>query len=219
MSFVAVATERMVLYSQIAVRLIDEFTGDLAQHPVTPLLSYRDSAGEWQPTSLSPVPTPSGNLLFPGLGRSANVAAAPIVRHRLQLTSTFYRPDYLSNADGLEFDVHPYDDLQAPAVLPTLPFTVLLLPSPMYPYPAFMRSVRGQTLDAMGAPIANAEVAAGLAERVLSDDRGVFALPLRWTPFSGNVLLDAVDHRTGRTGQLTLALPQDLQQGQIFTLT
>jgi hypothetical protein len=57
-----------------------------------------------------------------------------------------------------------------------------------------------------------------VAERVLSDERGVFALPLRWAPFSGNVVLDAIDHRTGRTDQLTLALPQDLQQGHTFTL-
>jgi hypothetical protein len=54
---------------------------------------------------------------------------------------------------------------------------------------------------------------------VLSDERGVFALPLRWVALSGNVVIDAIDHRTARTDQLTLTLPQDLQQGQTFTLT
>ena len=101
MSFVAVATERTVLYSQIGLRLVDELTGDLARHPVTALLSHQDSAGDWQPLSVNPTPTPSGNLLYPGLGRSAHLIVAPLVRHRVQLTSAFYRPEYLRTVDGL----------------------------------------------------------------------------------------------------------------------
>jgi hypothetical protein len=163
------------------------------------------------------VPSPSGNLLYPGLGRSSNVAVAPVVRHRVELTSDFYRPEYLRTVDGLEFDVHPYDDSQPPAVLPNLPLTVLLLPSTSYPHAA--RTVRGRTLDANGDPVANVEVTQGAAERVLSDERGAFTLPLRWAAFSGPVVIDAIDNRTGRTGQITLTLPQDLQLGHSFTLT
>jgi hypothetical protein len=91
------------------------------------------------------------------------------------------------------------------------------LPSTNYPHA--VRTVRGQTLDAAGDAVANVEVTQGAAERVLSDERGVFTLPLRWVPFAGLVVIDAVDIRTGRTGQLILTLPQDLQQGHSFTLT
>jgi hypothetical protein len=217
MTFTAIPSERTVTYSQIGLRLVDEFTGGPALHPVDAGLSFQDSAGDWQRLDIRPVTSPSGNLLFPGLGRSANVAVAPIVRHRVEITSDFYRPEYLRTIDALEFDVHPYDDSQPPAVLASLPQTVLLLPSTNYPHA--VRTVRGQTLDMAGDPVANVEVTHGAAERVLSDERGVFTLPLRWAPFAGLVIIDALDNRTGRTGQLTLTLPQDLQQGHSFTLT
>ncbi|MCI0432645.1 MAG: carboxypeptidase-like regulatory domain-containing protein [Gemmatimonadetes bacterium] len=219
MTWTAIPSERTVLYSQIGLRLVDEFSGGPSQYPVAALLSYQDSAGDWQPTSIKPTPTPSGNLSFPGLGRSANLPAAVMVRHRVQLASEFYRPEYLRTLDALEFDIHPYDDDQPPAVVPNVPQTVLLLPSAVYPHAAFVRTVRGQTLDTSGDPIVNVEVTAGTSERVLSDERGVFSLPLRWAPLSGNVVIDAIDHRTGRTDQINLALPQDLLQGQTFTLT
>ncbi|MGI9301130.1 MAG: hypothetical protein ACR2RB_00255, partial [Gammaproteobacteria bacterium] len=127
--------------------------------------------------------------------------------------------EYLRTVDALEFDVHPYDNNQAPAVIPGLPQTVLLLPATNYPYEHHVRSVHGQTLDNAGEPIVNVEVTEGVRERVLSDGRGVFVLPLRWSLPVGPVVLDAVDHRTGRTDQLNLTLPDDLQQGHIFTLT
>jgi hypothetical protein len=219
MTFTAVASERTVLYSQIGLRLVDEFTGGPSQHRIDARLSFRDSAGNWQPLPVKAIPSLSGNLLFPGLGRSTQVAVAPIVRHRVQLESEFYRPEYLRTVDALEFDIHPYDDTQPPAVLSNLPQTVLLLPTPKYPHATFVRTVRGQTLDINGDPIANVEVSSGAVERVLSDERGVFALPLRWAPLAGNVVIDAVDNRTGRLDQINLTLPQDLQLGHTFTLT
>ena len=111
---------------------------------------------------MSPRPATS---LFPGLGRSANVAVAPIVRHRVELDArTSIAPISLRTADALEFHVHPYDDKPAPLLfLPTLPQTVLLLPSTNYPHAA--RTVHGQTLDATGDPVANVEVTQGAAER------------------------------------------------------
>jgi hypothetical protein len=217
MTFTVIPSERTITYSQISLRLVDEFMAGPSLYPVEARLSVQDSAGIWQRLETRPVPSPSGTLLFPGLGRSANVAVAPIVRHRVELTSDFYRPEYLRTVDALEFDVHPYDDSQPPAVLPNLPHTVLLLPSANYPHAA--RTVRGRTLDTNGDPVANVEVTQGAAERVLSDERGVFTLPLRWVAFSGLVVIDAVDNRTGRTGQIMLTLPQDLQLGHSFTLT
>lgn len=219
MTFTLLPAERTVVYSQIGLRLVDEFTGGPLQHRVDARLSFQGSAGNWQPLDLDPTPSPSGNLLYPGLGRSANSATAPMVRYRVQIESPFYRPEYLRNADALEFDVHPYDDANPPAVVPGLPQTVLMLPSASYPFAGFVRTIRGRTLDALGDPIANVEVTTGSAERVLSDARGVFALPLRWAPLGVNVVIDAIDHRTGRADQLNLVLPQDLLQGQTFTLT
>jgi hypothetical protein len=219
MTFTVIPSERTISYSQISLRLVDEFTAGPSLHPVDARLSFQDSAGNWQPLHTRPVPSPSGNLLYPGLGRSANVAVAPVVRHRVQLTSDFYRPEYLRTVDALEFDVHPYDDDQPPTILPNLPHTVLLLPSTSYPHAAFVRTVRGRTLDLNGDPVANVEVRQGMAERVLSDERGVFTLPLRWVALSGPVDIDAIDNRTGRMDQITLALPQDLQQAHSFTLT
>jgi hypothetical protein len=81
MSFVAVATERTVLYSQIGLCLVDEFTGDLARHPVTTLLSHQDCAGNWQPLFVKPTPTPSGPTV-PCTGSRGDFAA------RLRLASS-----------------------------------------------------------------------------------------------------------------------------------
>ncbi|NHZ89641.1 hypothetical protein F2P45_11540 [Massilia sp. CCM 8733] len=219
MSFTMIASERHVTYSQIGLRLVDELTGRPSLQRVDARLSFRDSGGDWQPLATQPITSPSGYLLYPGLGRSANAALAPVVRHRVELSSDFYRPDYLRTVDALEFDIHPYDDQQPPAVVPDVPLTVRLLPSASYPHAAFIRTLRGVTLDPNGDPIANVEVTQGMAERVLSDERGVFALPLRWVGLGGSVTVDAIDHRTGRIDQLTLTLPQDLRQGQTFTLT
>lgn len=219
MSFTWLRSERNVSYSQFALRFIDEFTGGPSLYPVEVSLSLLDGAGGWRELDTRPTRSPSGNLLFPGLGRSANVATAPMVRHRVQITSARYRPEYLRTLDSIEFDVHPYDDTHAPAVVPIAPETVLLLPTANYPFPTHVRTVRGQTLDTAGDPLGNVEVVHNVAERVLSDERGVFALPLRWAPLSGAVTLDATDHRSGRTGQITLTLPDDLQQGHTLTLS
>jgi len=219
MSWMAVPSETTLLYSQIGLRLVDEFTGGPLAHPVEAHLSFQDAAGNWQRLEVNPVPTPAGHLLYPGLGQSANAGVAPMVRHRVRIESDFYRPEYLRTADALEFDVHPYDDSTPPLVVPTLPTTVLLLPSPVYPFAGFMRTVRGRTLDSLGDPVPNVEVTLGTTERALSDERGVFALPLRWAAFTGGIVLDAIDHRTGRTDQISLTLPQDLLLGHAFTLT
>jgi phage portal protein BeeE len=219
MTWVTAPSTRSLLYSQIGIRLIDDFTGTSPAYPVAASLEYHDSTGAWRPTELEPTLTPSGVLSFPGLGRRADATASVTVKYRVLIRSDFYRPDYLRTADALEFDVHPYDNDNPPAVIPSLPTTVMLLPSAGYRHATHIRVVRGLTLDAGGTPIANVEVTEGPRERVLSDERGVFALPLRWPLLVGPVVLDAIDHRTGRSDQINLMLPGDLQQGHTFTLT
>ena len=54
---------------------------------------------------------------------------------------------------------------------------------------------------------------------VLSDERGVFALPLRWPAPGSMVTVDALDHRTGLSGQITIDFPADLGEGHDITIT
>jgi hypothetical protein len=219
MSWVSAPSTRSVLYSQIGIRLVDEFTGAPQQYAVSAELEYRDGNGDWQPTEREATVTPSGVLSYPGLGRRSDALVSAVVRYRVLIRSEFYRPDYLRTADALEFDVHSYDNDNPPAVIPNLPTTVMLMPSPLYPLPTHVRVARGITVDNGGDAIANVEVTEGARERVLTDERGVFALPLRWPLLVGPVVLDAIDHRTGRSDQINLVLPGDLSHGHTFTLT
>ncbi|MGI9304071.1 MAG: hypothetical protein ACR2RB_15420, partial [Gammaproteobacteria bacterium] len=100
MSWTAVPSERGMLYSQIGLRLVDEFTGRRPSYPILTELEYQDSSGDWQPVQRQPTVTPSGVLSFPGLGRSTHVGSAPTVRYRVVVQSDslrpeYYRPEYL----------------------------------------------------------------------------------------------------------------------------
>lgn len=215
-----IPTERWMLYSPIGLRLVDDFTGRAPTGRIRVLLDRRDSAGGWEETEIQAVRTPSDVITFPGLGRSAH-AGDPPTRYRVRIEATYYRPDYLMTADGIEFDVHPYDDSTPPASFPMLPQGLFLLPAPNYPYPNHVRVLRGEVRDAANDPVANAEVTESVNERVLTDARGGFALPLRWPPLSGAVPIDAVDHRPNpdRTGQIIVTLPADLASGQVIVVT
>lgn len=216
----AIPAERLMLYSPIGLRLIDDFTGRAPIGRVRVLLDRRDSAGGWEQTDTQAVRTPSDVVTFPGLGRSAQ-AGAPPMRYRVRIEATYYRPDYLLNADGVEFDVHPYDDSTPPTAFATLPVGLFLMPAPNYPYPNHIRVLRGEVRDAANDPVPNVEVTEGVNERALTDARGGFALPLRWAPLSGALQIDAVDHRPNpdRTGQIAVSLPADLASGQVINIT
>lgn len=218
----AATGERWMLYSQIGIRLIDEFTGEYPAFHIEVEIQKQLGSGEWVTPAPDVIPeiTPSGNVTFPGLGLNADAAAATNTAYRVRLVSHAYLPEYLRNDDALYFTVSPYDHITPPAVVPTAPQTALLLPSSNYPFPGHVRVVRGLTANfATGDPIAYVEVTEGVRERVLSDERGVYALPLRWPALAGPVTIDAVDHRTGRTDSLALNLPADLAGGQDFQLT
>jgi hypothetical protein len=219
MIWYALEAEQWLLYSQIGLKLVDEFTGNTPKYPVYADLEYQDTGGNWHPVERNPVVTPNGIISYPALGRSVRAATQPVLRHRVSLRSDFYRPEYLLNSDGIEFDIHPYDDANPPVVIPTNPQTILMMPNTKYAYPGHVRLVNGVVQDNAGDPVANVIVSEGVRERVLADERGAFSLPLRWPVLSATVLLDALDHRTGRNDSLNINLPGDLSQGHLFTIT
>jgi hypothetical protein len=215
----AVPDERRRLYSPIGLRLIDDFTGFAPFGSVHARLDARRANGDWQPTDATAVRTPSDVLTYPGLGRSAHAATEPATHYRVRLDATFYRPDYLVNLEGIQFDAHPYDDDTPPAVIVGLPQSVFLMPAANYPFPGHVRVLRGQVLDVNGDPVASVEVTESAQERVLSDERGAFSLPLRWPALTAVVQIDALDHRSGRSGQLNANLPADLAVGHVITIS
>jgi hypothetical protein len=143
----------------------------------------------------------------------------PIRRLRVILQADYYRPRYLINADGIEFDVHPYNHTTPPAMVPTHPQDAVLHPAPNYPFPPYVRVLRGVVQDTSGTEVANVEVRENNRERVLTDERGAFSLPLRWPGLTAAVLIDAIDHRGNRSGHITINLPADVMRGHIITVT
>jgi hypothetical protein len=214
-----IAGERRMLYSPVGLRLVDDLTGAAPVALVRAELDEQDAAGEWHETGIQAVRSFGDVLLYPGLGRSSAAATQPVRHYRVRLISDSYVPDYFADFDGIEFDVFPYDDDTPPLVTATHPDDVFLLPSTSYPFPGHIRVLRGMVTDALDNPVAFAEVTEGSRERVLTDTRGGFALPLRWPPIVVALQIDAVDNRTGRSGQITVTLPGDLSQGNTIIIT
>lgn len=211
--------ERFMLYSPVGLRVIDDFSGAGPVGAIEALLDVQDTNGDWHTMDVDAVRTAGDVIAYPGLGRTAYVGVQPMMRYRVRLEADFYRPDYLINLDAVEFDVHPYDDQNPPAVIPTHPQTVFMLPATQYQYPRHVRVVRGRVEDNNGDPVANVEVTEGPRERVLTDERGTFSLPLRWPALNAAVQIDALDHRTGLSGQLNINLPGDLTGGHTIIIT
>src|SRR5262249_34141385 len=150
------------------------------------------------------LPTPGGILAYPGLERRVEVVNQAPRHYRVRIEADFYRPLYRMNFDGIEFDAYPYNNTNPPQVVTKQAQTVELTPAANYPFSSHIRVLRGKVVDATDTPIVDAEVKRGNTERVLSGEQGAFALPLRWTANGVAVAIDAIDHRTGRTGTITI---------------
>ena len=209
-------SEHLALFSPIGLRLVDDFTGRGPIGRVSARLDRQVSPGVWEPTSLEPVLTPSSILTWPGLGRVREPSTAPTRRYRARVEADQYRPDYLENADGREFDAPPWNDQQDPVPVTLGPHDVYLYPSTGYGFPTWVRVLRGVVEDATGGAVASVLVRQASAERTLTDERGIFALPLRWA--GSGLVVDAVDVRTGRSGSHVLNLPSDLQANVTITI-
>ncbi|HEY6176583.1 MAG TPA: hypothetical protein VIX73_19140 [Kofleriaceae bacterium] len=209
-------SEHTALYSPIGLRLVDDFTGKSPLGRVRARLDRQVGIGLWAPTDLEAVLTPSSTLTWPGLGREWEPTAAPTRRYRARITADQYRPDYLQSVDGLEFDTPPWNDDNPPNPVTAGPVDLYLFPAPTYAFPTWVRALHGFVQDASGTPVVNVLVRQASLERSLTDERGTFALPLRWAT-SGQAV-DAIDVRTGRSGSRVLNLPADLQRSVTITI-
>jgi hypothetical protein len=207
-------TEDTQLYSPIGLRLVDDLTGNTPRGRVNVFLDSRDASGKWHATGIAATKSLSGFLTYPGLERHANVEGLPSRRYRVRLDAEFYVPLYRRNSDGIEFDAFPYNDANPPSTITKVTRDAILTPATNYGAEGHIPVLKGVVTDAANKPVKDALVTQGANERVLTDLRGTFALPLRWVKPNVPVPVDAADERTGRTGTITIQLPSSLSKSQ-----
>lgn len=219
MTFVVQSSERRVLYTQVAIDLVDDFTGAPPLGRISVTLEV-DRGGTWHMVPRKPVFTATSTAAFPGLGLTSHPADKLPQQYRVRVTSSRYRPLYGGSLalDAVVFTVHPYDHQHPPATLLAAPLPVFLLPGTDYSFSSGVPVLHGRIEDPGGLPVDNALVKEGGRERVLTDARGEFSLPLRWVPLGTTVTIDAED-RSGRLGNLALNVPGDLVAGQVITVS
>jgi hypothetical protein len=214
--------ERARLHSPIGLRLIDEITGRAPVGWVRTLLDASDGAGGWRDTDLQAVISPAGVVTYPALERRAEVLGQPARKYRVRIEAQFYVPLFRATQDAVEFDAFPYNHVTPPQnlsqIAATQPQDVVLTPAPHYRFPSHIRLLRGEVVDGAGVPVPDVLVTEGTRERVLTDSRGTFALPLRWVASGATPVIDATDQRNGRTGTITINFPQDLRTSQTITI-
>jgi hypothetical protein len=216
------AGERLVRFSPVWFRLIDDLTGLSPAGRVLVRLDRQEGTG-WKPTEVPATVTMVGVVAFPGLGRRTETAGVPPGHYRVRAEAEFYRPLYREQAEGLEFDAPPNnDDVQPPA---PAPMDMVLLPSVTYPYAAHIRTLRGIVHDQAGAPVGDVLVQTQSQvgpvtrlERTLTDDRGAFTLALRWVAPGSTASVTATDRRGHRSAIVTVTVPDDLDHSQLIVI-
>jgi hypothetical protein len=194
----------------VGLRLVDDFTGRSPSSSISVTLEAAAGAG-WRRVDHPATLTPSGWVAFLGLGRTTDPVGKPVVRHRASVQASGMVPLYGPSPDveRVEFDVHPFDDRNPPAIS-AVALDVFLLPATDYAFPAEVLIARGRVVDAASVPVARALVTHVNLERVLTDDRGEFALPLRWAAKGTTVQIDAADG-AGHVGSASAAIPGGLR--------
>ena len=224
MTFVAIRGASRRVFSPIGLELVDDFlTTPTAPSPAMPLgpitavLDVDDGAGTFVPTDASFVVTSQGVLTFPGIGRTPRPSIASPVTYRVRIESPLYRPLYRATADGITFVAPPWNDDEPASLVPTFGRAVLL-PAFPYQFPSYTPVLRGEVVDTAGAPVPDARVTESTTgARALTDERGAFALALRWVP-AGNATIDASD-RFGHAGSIPIVVPADLAHGQLIAIS
>lgn len=210
------ADESHRLYSPAGFRLVDDFTGKAPLGDTSSALDLETAPGVWEATDVAGLMTSSQVLIYPGLGRRLHPAGIPSRHYRMRLYATLYRPEYLKTQDGVAFFAPPYDDENEPVPLTSGPADVYLYPACNYPFPTWVRVLHGTVVDGAGAPVPNVLVHQAAVERALTDERGAFALPLRWA--TSGLVVDADDQRNVRHGSHVLNLPNDLKANLTITV-
>ncbi|MGT2476699.1 hypothetical protein [Paraburkholderia terrae] len=210
--------EHSLLCSPIGLQVIDSFTNAA---PLAPLRAYVDvqAGAAWLETPLQPTYTPSRMLTLPGLGRRQNPTVnSAQQRYRLRIESDQYIAEYRRTADGFEFLVPPYDDVNPPAIPNANVRAIALHPSPGYPFGGALRVIHGNVRETDGSPVRDAMVEFRGLDRAMTDERGEFAFGLRRAPASGQIVLDVYHDRSARAKSFSLHLPAVLQANQVLTL-
>ena len=195
---------------------------------IWPSRCWSGSAPSCEPPVSDRSLTPSTILSYPGLGRTANPAASPPKDYEIRIEADLYRPLYRATAAGIAFAAFPYDDVHPPALVPSGPVEIRLLPGPAYPFPNHLPVVRGVVTDA-GVPTADVLVSStttvggvDLVERAVTDDAGQFALTLRWVAAGVPTTIEAVATPpigSGRQGSIVVTLPDAIGTNQEIPLT
>ena len=213
--------ERLATTSPIGLRLVDEFRAAPPVGAVRARLEIDDGGGSFRLLDIPAVMTPSSVLIYPGLGRAHDPANAPTRHYRVTLDADLYLPLYtatplpVGTPDGLEFDAPPFDDVTPPAQ-PAVFVEVALLPAPNYPFESHYPVIHGIVEDLAGVRVPHALVTRGGQERVLTDARGTFSLPLRWA--QGPTTIDATDD-AARTGSISVDVNDPNQRDRNQTIT
>jgi hypothetical protein len=210
--------EGLILYSPVGLQLLDELTSEAPIGNVQATLDILDANATWQQTDIPEVRTPSGVVTYPGLERHHDITGLQPRQYRVRLVADYYIPYYQGSQDGITFTADPYSDTQPPANAVVISTDTALLPATNYPFATYIPVLRGVVVDAANNPVPNAFVTQGNLERVLTDSRGTYALPLRWLAPNTQVPVDANDQRTGRTGQIQIQLPGSLGKSQTISI-
>jgi len=200
------------VWAGAAALLVDDHTGSPPIGEATVSLEISDGAG-WRKVARSAVVTALGTYAFPKLEKRGDSRNAPPRKYRLTVAASDYTPYYRFDRDGIVVDVYPYDDDRAPAVLPFRPEIIALYPAGNYPFAANAPVIFGKVVDSTGEPVPFALVECN-SDRVLTDERGAFVLPMGRSP-AALVVVDASD-RNGHAASIPVTVPQGL--GQHYTI-
>ena len=212
-AWVRIPDSQRFLYTPVGLRLVDDFTGKAPSGGLAVTLEAKDGAlpDTWNVVDFPATLTPGGWVAFVGLGRTTRPQTKPTIRHRVSLEA-----DSLLALYGLtpveqhvEFDVPPFDDLHLPP--PVVKKDIFLLPGTTYGFPGEVAVARGRVVDAASKPVSRALVTYQHLERVLTDARGEFALPLRWAAKNSSIQIDAGDG-AGDVGGVTVTVPGGLRR-------
>lgn len=225
--------ERIEMYSAVGLLPLDIFTQKAPIGGIEAVLDLMDINGTWVKTDIKAIRTASGVIAYPGLGRSGLTGVSR--RYRVRFRAEQHRPHYLladagepggiitRTTDGIEFDVHPYNDLVPPQNAVELSFLweVWFAPTPNYPFPDHFYLLRGEVRDGTtGRGAAGVEVSWKPNQQVMTVENGTFCLPLmvtRKTELSAPQII-AADDLQGKSGNITITIPDVIGKSQTIII-